>query len=147
MTRYELAEEKRQAALDYINANPGANAPQIIAAMKAIYRTDGGITDRLREMTLAGELQREKVVSRVKRADGFGTNLITYVYTALVEKTRAASEIRAQATDKLKTSHANNRKQRAKLVKSHRDENRRPIPNQGGQGNLRHEIRRGCSLS
>lgn len=128
MTRFEKAEAMRQAALDYINANPGVLAPQLMDELKWDKHVGAG---RLADMTDTGEL------SRVKSGH-------TYAYKALVTKTRSASENAKRISDNLKCA----RRPKPLEPEIHfRDPKRKPIPGQGGQGAVRHEIRRGCSLS
>lgn len=141
MNRYELAESRRQAALDYIIANPGAKAPQIIAALE--WHPVSG-SDRLSDMTDKGELSRVPASCRAAKLGGFTQMVKTYAYTALVTKTRSAANTTKDIRENL-TPAAKRRP--LEVVREFRDPNRRPIPNQGGQGAVRHEIRRGCSLS
>lgn len=142
MNRYELAESRRQAALNHINANPGALGPEIIAAL-GWDKVSGA--DRLGDMADRGELSRVPAITRITKASGYTTTVSTYAYTALVTKTKSADETRRDVSANLKAAKA------TRSVVSHprsfRDENRPPIRNQGGQGCVRHEVRRGCSLS
>lgn len=131
MTRFENAEAMRQAALDHIIKNPGATTPEILSALK--WKTTDA--DRLTNMFDAGEL------SRVKVSHG---KIRTYEYTALVKKTKSAASITKRIYGNLKGA----RRPKPLEPEIHfRCPKRKPIPNQGGQGAVRHEIRRGCSLS
>lgn len=143
MTRNDIAELKRQAILDYVNANPGATTPQIIAAIGS----GNGFTDRLRTMVEMGELARVPVVYIGPRGDGFKAKAHTYAYTALVKTTKTAADVRAAVASNYRSTAHKTRVKKQVAVKVGRDENRPPIRGQGGQGALRHEIRRGCSLS
>lgn len=141
MNRYERAELIRQAAIDYLIANPGTKAPQIIAALKWHPVTGA---DRLADMTDRGELSRVAALHRAGRQ-----MVKTYAYTALVTKTRSAAKTVKDVTENLK--HPAERRPRV-VVPEFRDPNRKPINagyRAGGQGAIRHSAwsRSGGSLS
>lgn len=134
MNRHERAEEFRQAALDYIIAHPGALGPEIAAALGWTLALAAG---RLTTMARRGEVRRSKVTHGMTW---------TYTYTAAVSKTKSAHAVYSALVDNFgkpaqhvpAPHHARQR---------NIDPERLPIPNQRGQGAMRHEVRRGCSLS
>lgn len=144
-TRFTQAAIDRQNVLDYINANPGARGPEITAAMgwNKSPRLKCIGADRLRDMTFNGELSRTPVSMEIINKHGHPGVLNTYAYTALKTVTRSEADVRKS----LKHNLGGEKRERVVVERAVRDPNRKPIPNQGGQGNLRHEIRRGCSLS
>lgn len=153
-TRYTKAAALRQAALDYIIANPGTTGPEILTALGWDITKAGKSVgaDRLRDMADQGELSRTKAVKVRINAKGHRVEIQTFAYTALVTKTRSAAEVLIGLSENLaslvKPSQVRaERYERCVPKPGVRNENRRPIPNQGGQGAVRHEVRRGCSLS
>lgn len=133
MNRHERAEEYRQAALDYIIAHPGALGPEIAAALGWPLALAAG---RLTTMARRGEVRRSKVTHRMTW---------TYSYTAAVSKTKSAHAIYSALADNFRNPAHGPAPHYAR--QRNVDPERRPIPNQGGQGAMRHEVRRWCSLS
>ena len=144
-TRFTQAAIDRQNVLDYVNNHPGAYGPEIVAAMgwNESPRLKCLGADRLRDMTDNGELSRTPVRMEIINKHGHPGVLNTYAYTALKTVTRSEMDVRKS----LKYNLGGEKPARVVIERSVRDPNRKPIPNQGGQGNCRHEVRRGCSLS
>lgn len=141
-TRFTQAAIERQAALDYIIANPGAYGPDVVAAMGLREAKSRGAL-RLSDMVEHGEVSREPVTIQIINKNGHKAPLCTYAYTALVTKPRDESDMRKRMTENFGGT-----KEVVKAAPDRmRDPNRKPIPNQGGQGNFPCSIRRGCSLS
>ena len=143
-TRFTQAAIDRQTALDYIIANPGAYAPDIVAAMGLQDAKSVGAL-RLSNMVANGEVSRKSVTIEIINKNGHKAKLNTYAYTALTSKTRSEADTKKRLTENLggtKTVVA-----QPVIQPWVRDPDRKPIRNQGGQGAVRHEVRRGCSLS
>lgn len=88
--RYEEGARNRQAALDYINAHPGAKAPDII---KALGWDKIGGSARLQKMADAEELSRVTAWYDGVNSAGYRYCQKTFAYTALVIKTRQAEAV------------------------------------------------------
>lgn len=133
MNRHERSEEFRQAALDYISEHPGALGPDVAAALGWTVALAAG---RLTTMARRGEVCRSKVTRGMTW---------TYAYTAAVSKTKSAHAVYSALVDNFRNPAHVPDPQHAR--QRNIDPERSPIPNQGGQGAVRHEIRRGCSLT
>lgn len=148
-TRFTKAAEERQAALDYIIANPGASGPDVVTAM-GLHKTANSKSmgaDRLRDMENYGEVSRSPVTITIINKQGFPAKLRTYAYTALKTKTRTEDDAKKRMIANLDRTKEAATTEPEVVERWVRDPNRKPIRNQGGQGNCRHEVRRGCSLS
>lgn len=138
--RYVEGAQNRQKALDYINAHPNQTGPEIIEALG--WDKVGG-SDRLGKMYLARELDRELCQHSGINANGKKFNITTYRYTARVTKTRGADEVLKTMAENLKSDGQKAREKAAKaktrpaLVSGPTNPDRKPIPNQGGQGAVR----------
>lgn len=141
--RYIEGARNRQAALDYINANPGQMAPDIIRALG--WDKIGG-SDRLGKMYIARELDRERCVYTGVNEQGRKFNMTTYRYTARVQKTRGADEIAYSIAANLRADGEKKREYEAKKKKkpvwltTNTDPERPPIRKQGGQGSGRQRV-------
>jgi hypothetical protein len=146
--RFADGERSRQKALNYIIANPGAVGPQISAAMG--WRNDV-TTPRLTRMMDNGDVERELTQYSYRNERGGLVNITTYAYTALRTKTRAAEEMREVMVENMLGT------KRAQAINTMReglqpgvirniDPDRKPIPNQGGQGATRRMVHIGSSL-
>lgn len=156
-TRFTQAAIDRQTALDYIIANPGAYGPDIVAATGLDGSTNAKSvgSDRLRDMAEHGEVSRTPVIIEIVTKQGYTAKIRTYTYTALKTKTRSEADAKRRMVANLASTKDveideddepeidDGPEVAWRLV--HRPD--KPIRNQGGQGNRRHEIRRGCSLS
>jgi hypothetical protein len=145
--RYQIGAEMRQQAIDYILANPGAAGPAIVAALG--WNASIGAT-RLQDMTVAGELRRSPTKHYSINKLGRSQSQNTYAYWAVCEKTKSAGE-----TVERVTANLNKKKEQAVVPQSKKqpswvtrndDPNRKPIRNQGGQGNIGQRVRGGSSL-
>lgn len=129
--RYMEGQARRQAALDYLNAQPNrcALATDIISALG--WEKVGGAA-RLGKMVAQGELEREQVKYRKN-----GANISTYRYRALLVKTRDAADVVSKIVKSQK-----DRPPEAKPVNLglkryvHDNQNRPAIRGQGGQGSI-----------
>lgn len=141
--RFQLGAELRQLALDYINANPGAAGPEIIAALG--WNKQSGVT-RLQDMCVSGELRRSPISYELINVRGHKQVQRSFAYWAVCEKTRSASEVvECVASNLHRRSTVASSK--SKPAMSNRDPDRKPIQKQGGQGNIGHRIRCGSTLS
>ena len=143
-TRFTQAAIDRQAALDYIIANPGASAPDIVAAM-GVSRTVGA--GRLIDMVGHGEIARTPTTIQIINKHGHKVTLHTYAYTALVTKARSEADTKKRMVANLGMEKEVIEAAPVIVERWVHRSGDHPIRNQGGQGNRRHEIRRGCSLS
>lgn len=146
--RYVEGATNRQKALDYINAHPNQTGPEIIEALG--WDKVGG-SDRLGKMYLARELDRVRCQHSWINANGKKFNITTYRYTARVIKTRGADEVLQTMAENLKSDGQKAREKEAKAktrpawVSGPTNPDRKPIPNQDGQGSGRSRVWVGSS--
>lgn len=147
-SRFTKPAEERQAALDYIIANPNVYGPEIIAAMGFGETKDSKSVgaDRLRDMVNHGEIERTPALMSIVNKNGHKAQLRTHTYIALVSKARTAADVAANLATNLGYTKERSPDRYKTFAPQVRDPNRKPIRNQGGQGNVRHEVRRGCSM-
>ena len=135
--RYRETEALCQTALDYINANPWTNTPDICAALGWSTAIGSG---RLSDMMMHGDLERRPSIRTTVNCFGFTIRQPTHAYNALRAKTISADEMMVRLRGvcaKVGSTNKNKTKTVSALppgVYRHCDENRKPIPNQGGQG-------------
>lgn len=85
----------RQKVLDYVNAHPGANAPEIIKHLGCLKNTGSSL---LKRMSDSDEVRRKEIIM-----EGSCSAFQTYQYWANVQKPLGLKEIRANVDRKLKT--------------------------------------------
>lgn len=93
-TRYTRSEEMRQAALDLVRQVPGITGSEIF---KHFGWPSGTANSRLASMCEMKEMTRTEVWIQVKNMLGRTAPVKTYSYTALVEKTITAEDVRKPA--------------------------------------------------
>lgn len=144
--RYEKAAIRRQAAIDYITAYPGALAPEIIAALG--WKKCSGAS-RLADMTDRGELARTQTLYRANNANGKGSAVTTYAYTVCTGKTKSACEVMEVVAANLDSNKTKTRPEKNPTPwrTVNREGSNQAYKAQRGQGALRPSPRRGCSLS
>lgn len=145
MIRLRKAQEDRQAALDYINANPGALGPNITAALGWKAASGAG---RLEHIVMSlGELRREPAEFVRVNCNGVAQKQQSFAYYALVKTTKSAEEvfesIRGTKPKSGKTSKAKAEPEKARAFKPAKwtkrgfrntQEGRPCTPSCGGQG-------------
>ena len=149
--RLAQAAAHRQAALDYINANPGVTSTKII---KALNWPAAAGADRLATMCGGAknrgqaELSREPVVLMARNSCGYVVPVNTYSYTALTTKTKGADKVSRDVTANFKAEKCQPKPASANEPwrTVHIGGLREDLKNQRGQGAVRHSVRRGCSL-
>jgi hypothetical protein len=108
MSRFKQSEAMRQKVLDYVNANPGIDAPAIIKHLGCLKNTGSSL---LKRMADGDEVRREEIVM-----EGTCSAFQTYQYWANVTKPLGLKQVRANIDRKLKSgelkfdSYANSRK-------------------------------------
>ena len=128
LSRAREAMERRQEALDYINANPGAYGPEISEWFGWGKTTSAG---RLADMVVAGELTRTPAI--------YKKSTRTYRYFALKTETTQPEVLRPRAKeDRVKAVERKATPKQQPGVYRNDDPDRKPIRGQGGQGNVRH---------
>lgn len=133
---------ERQRALDYLHSHPWAASYEIMDALGWERRTG---TSRLRDMVMRGELDRRDAL--VERVDKNDRTMVVHTceYIALVmyvlgEEAHGWRALRNPAPQEpVETA-----KTPARYV--HNKPDRKPIPNQGGQGCIGHRPRGSSSL-
>ena len=128
--RLKEGEIFRQQALDYIKDNPGCFGPEVAHH----YGWNiSSCTSRLEDMTVRHEVRRVKA--------NYGRTF-SYKYWALVEKTMPWEAIASgKEKSRIATIRPEPKPQKPKepWVTRNNDPERKPIPNQGGQGGARRD--------
>lgn len=138
--RYIEGARNRQQILDYLNANPGKMAPEIIKDL-GLDKIVG--SDRLGKMYHRGELSREKAMYCGVNSAGKNFCMGTFAYTAKVTKTVGADEMLTRIAENLSSDGEASKPKKKSLPKwLTRNDNpdRKPLQNQGGQGARRREF-------
>lgn len=145
MTRFEKSAKERQRALDYINANPGCYAPDVVAAMKWNKSMGAG---RLAQMETLGEVRREAATITRKNSLGVVVPQHTFKYWGLKKFTRQPDAVIRDLASNLaalcKVPETATRVAGKRYL--HTDPHRRPLPYQGGQGCVGDGVKRASSL-
>lgn len=134
-SQLEIAAERRQRILDFLNRNPGARMDRIGGHLRRL-GDHGNAHNTIRTMAEWGEIRFEGS-PRTRR------------YYAIAGITRSADESREMRIRNV--AEANEKRHQAKVVESlsckgvvHHP-GKHPIPGQGGQGAVRQRVSINCS--
>jgi len=146
--RLQAAEEMRQQALDYINANPGQLCPVIVSALG--WKTHSGL-GRLRRMVEGGELHRVPAIQTLVDDNGVEFHQRTHAYTALVKTTRSADSVDAIRDGKYASVERAPKTTQCKWVNGRyinnkQDRDAKPCPDAMGSGRQRVFAGSSCSM-